>query len=435
MKNHAEQDVSTHLTGLRAFFERLKIETDMAQRAQAELDRCAATRFSLFSLFSPWETHLSRVFGSLLDPGGTHGQGDVFLRLFLDEVRGVLDDKVYGRFPAGNLHDSRVYLEHLLDAGRRIDIALRVRGATWIGIENKPWAEEQCDQISDYLKGLRTKAGPEAEPDAWIVYLSGDGKLPETLPTSPEDRMRCPTLPYRGAERGSPSLENWVEKCRTECKAERVRWFLTELIEYIRKEFEPPSPQGRETIMTDDIIVNETANFVKSSKANLKLALQVEKTMPYVRKHFVKDALRAVEECFPKTEWTIDRSATQDVMAKWACLVIRRQTWKTNPHDPAIWLCTDQPCWKDVWVGLYFDEQSSQDVQHIKKKVEPLTGSGFDFHASKDGPGVWKYLHEDLRDWSSERFLTRFLEDGTDQIASEISLELKEIHKFVESLY
>ena len=259
MKNHAEQDVSAHLTGLCAFFKDLKIETDLAasshtaelqafftgldpavcnaRRKQAELDRRDATRFSLFSLFSPWETHLSRVFGSLLDPGGTHGQGDVFLRLFLDEVRGVLDDKVHGRFPAGNLHDSLVYLEHLLDAGRRIDIALRVRGATWIGIENKPWAGEQPDQVSDYLKGLQTRAGPEIEPDAWIVYLSGDGTPPETLPDSPEDRMRCPTLPYRGTERGSPSLENWVEKCRTECEAERVRWFLTDLLEFIRKRF------------------------------------------------------------------------------------------------------------------------------------------------------------------------------------------------------
>lgn len=266
MKNHSEQDVSTHSTGLSAFFENLAIKTDLAacchtadlqaffaglgpavriaQRAQAELDRRAATGFSLFDFFHEREEDLSRVFGGLLDPGGTHGQDDTFLRLFLDEVREVLDGEVPGRFPSGNLSNSRVYLEHRTNMERRIDIVVSVRGDTWIGIENKPWAGEQPNQVSDYLKYLRTKAGPDSDPDAWLVYLSGDGKRPESLPDDPKDRLRCPTLPYRGAERGSPSLENWVEKCRMECEAERVRWFLTDLLEYIRKRFEPAELTG-----------------------------------------------------------------------------------------------------------------------------------------------------------------------------------------------
>ena len=264
MKNHSEQNVSAHHTGLATFFEGLATRTSLAasshtadlqaffaglrpavriaQRAQAELDRRAATRFSLFDFFHERETDLSRVFGSLLDPSGTHGQGDTFLSLFLDEVREVLDGEVHGRLPAGSLRDARVDLEHRTDTGRSIDLVVRVRGHTWIGIENKPWAGEQPNQVSDYLEYLRTRAGPETDPDAWLVYLSGDGKRPETLPDDPKDRMRCPTLPFRGAERGSPSLENWVEKCRTECEAERVRWFLTDMLEYIRKWFEPAEP-------------------------------------------------------------------------------------------------------------------------------------------------------------------------------------------------
>ena len=266
MKNHSEQVVPTHSTELSAFFEGLTIKTNraasshiadlqgfftslgpavlIAQRAQDELDRRVATRFSLFDFFHERETDLSRVLGGLLDPDGTHGQGETFLRLFFDEVREVLDCEVHGLFPAGTLRDSRVCLEHHTDTRRSIDIVVRVRGDTWVGIENKPWAGEQPDQVSDYLKYLRTRARPETCPDAWLVYLSGNGKRPETLPDDPDDQMRCPTLPYRGAERGAPSLENWVEKCRTECEAERVRWFLTDLLEYIRKWFEPAESTG-----------------------------------------------------------------------------------------------------------------------------------------------------------------------------------------------
>lgn len=263
MKNRSEQVEQAHSAELSAFFKGLGIETKRAREshkadlraffaglgpavriargAQAELDRRAATRFSLFDFFNERETDLSRVFGGLLDPDGTHGQGDRFLRLFLNEVRKVLDGDVHGGFPAGNLRDSRVYLEYRTDEDRSIDIVVRAPGDTWIGIENKPWAREQPNQVSDYLEYLQGKA----DPDAWVIYLSGDGVEPETgPPVGSKDRMRCPTLPYRGAERSSPSLENWVEKCRAECEAERVRWFLTDLLEYIQKWFEPAEPPG-----------------------------------------------------------------------------------------------------------------------------------------------------------------------------------------------
>lgn len=236
--------MNSHTTNLQAFFTGLGQVVRIAERAQAELDRRVATRFSLFDFFYERETDLSRVFGGLLDPGGTHGQGDTFLRLFFDEVRSVLNDEVSEHFPTGNLLDSRVFLEHPTDTGRSIDIVVRVRNDIWIGIENKPWAEEQTNQVSDYLTYLRTRPNRKAESNAWLVYLSGDGKPPETLPKNSEESVRCPTLPYRGAERVSPSLEKWVEKCRTECEAERVRWFLTDLLEYIRKWFEPAGSGG-----------------------------------------------------------------------------------------------------------------------------------------------------------------------------------------------
>ena len=260
MENHSEHDVSVYKIDLSDFFECLAMKTKaamrshsvdlqsffaglgpavrIAQHAQAELDRRAATRFSLFDFFQERETNLSRVFRGLLDPSGTHGQGDMFLRLFLDEVRDVLSDKVRWHFPAGNLRESQVYLEYHTDKRRRIDIVVGVHGDTRIGIENKPWGPEQHKQVSDYFEYLQTNS------DAWLVYLSGDGKQPETLPDDPCESERCPTLPYRGAERGSPSLEKWVEKCRTECEAERVRWFLTDLLEYIRRRFEPAGTGG-----------------------------------------------------------------------------------------------------------------------------------------------------------------------------------------------
>ncbi len=186
--------------------------------------------------------------------------------------------------------------------------------------------------------------------------------------------------------------------------------------------------------MTEDVILDVTAEFIRSSKTNLKLALQVERAMPHVREHLIKAALEAIEECFPRTEWTIDRSKMQDAMAKRASLMLRREGWTTNQSDAAIWLGTSQPCWRDVWIGLYFDGRSSRKVRHIEQTVAPLTNRGFWFEVSDGQPGVWKSLDAELRDWSGERFLTRLLEDGPGRIASEISAELKIIDEFVGSL-
>lgn len=186
--------------------------------------------------------------------------------------------------------------------------------------------------------------------------------------------------------------------------------------------------------MTEDVILNVTADFIRGSETNLKLALQVERAMPQVREHFVRTALEAVEACFPRTEWTIDRSATQDVMAKNAQLLLRNSAWETYQDEASIWLGSDQPGWKSVWIGLYFSGRSSQKVQPAEQTMARLVNSGYTVEASQDPPGAFKYLDRELRDWSDERFLTALLDDGLGRIASQISAEMMKIDEFIRSL-
>lgn len=186
--------------------------------------------------------------------------------------------------------------------------------------------------------------------------------------------------------------------------------------------------------MTEDVILDVTADFIRSSEANLKLALQVERAMPSVREHFVRAALDAVGDCFPGSEWSIDRSALQDVMARGAKLWLTSEAWTAYRDEAAIWLGSDQPGWKRVWIGLYFTGGSSRKVQPVEQTMAPLAKRGYAVEASEDEPGVYKYLTGELRDWSGEQFLTRSLKDGPGGIASDISAELKELDKFVRSL-
>ena len=224
----------THRADLAAFFAGLGPVVEVARRAQAELDRRVAPRFSVFDYFEERETDRSRAFGRLLDPAGAHGQGGVFLRLFLHEIRRSLDDDLRGDFPYSDTQECGVHLEYQTDEGRSIDIVLKMPGNSWIGIENKPWAKEQQNQIRDYMKDLQRKAEGGT---AWIVYMSGDGRDPTTAKClSDEQRKRCLTMPYRSRD-GTPSVENWIRRCWEQCEAERVRWFLKDFLEYVEENF------------------------------------------------------------------------------------------------------------------------------------------------------------------------------------------------------
>lgn len=239
----------THQADLSAFFAGLGPVVAAARRAQAVLDRKQAMldlkiapRFSVFDYFKKRETDLSRAFGGLLDPAGTHGQGGVFLRLFLGEIRRSLDDDLRGGFPCSDTQECDVYLEYSTDEGRSIDIVLEMPGNSWIGIENKPWAEEQQNQIKDYMEDLQRKA---EDGTAWIVYMSGDGRNPTTAECLPsEQRERCFTMPYRTCGEKPPSVENWIRRCWEQCEAERVRWFLKDFLGYVEEGFAPADRLG-----------------------------------------------------------------------------------------------------------------------------------------------------------------------------------------------
>ena len=141
-----------------SFFSDLKPRLGAAKKLERELNRHLAHRFNVFQYLRTDEIGLSRIIADMLDSNASHGQGTAFLRTLMER----LEERSY--WPGGIEVDASslaVCTEFNTTGNRRIDIAVRfkdTRGTPHcIAIENKPYADDQDDQIRDYLHFLNVE--------------------------------------------------------------------------------------------------------------------------------------------------------------------------------------------------------------------------------------------------------------------------------------
>jgi len=231
---HTEEKLA--LSGeLDRFFGDLGFRLELFESARRKLDVYLASEFNVFSYIAPDENRLSDIIAELLNPEGKHGQGEVFLREFLKVLR--VEPQGHGR--------CRVVREQatafIPQSQRRIDILVDIDGFG-IGIENKPWAGEQPDQLSAYWEYLRARYGDRC----LLVYLSGGGDHPQSIPAEEWERLKgegkLKVLAYSGA------FKEWLVSCYKECSAEKVRWFLRDFVDFVEGTFrnQPEESGGEE---------------------------------------------------------------------------------------------------------------------------------------------------------------------------------------------
>ena len=228
----------------------------MEDRQRAGHDRRTAAAFSMSDLAVTRELDLSRLFAHLLDPGGSHAQGDTFLSLLLEELRLAPDSAgKLAAFQSPPGVGSRVETEHWtgkieMSGGEprsgSIDILIECDRDRRIAIENKPWGGEQEEQIPRYLRYLqRLSTGSETSRENvanekfvvlyWIGW-TGDGSAPNLESLDEDLQDRYIKMPYWETA-GAPSVAGWLRRCAVACEAPLVRVFLTDLLRYVEREF------------------------------------------------------------------------------------------------------------------------------------------------------------------------------------------------------
>lgn len=242
-----------------------KVET--LRKANELFSDRLAPNFNIFDYLRTDEMGLSRCIASLLDPNGTHGQGSLFLERFLKHIdKDSLSDNLDNHWTDVLSDGCKIFLEKQANGQRRIDVYLRFKTGEIIGIENKPWAWDQENQLKDYAEFIKK----EAKGKKWLlIYLSNND--PSESDYSIENTHR------EALERSGnfiwhdyTNFIEWLEFCSQRSKALVVRVFIEELAKFIRMEI------NGELDMSEEI---EIKNIILESDKNFQSAFHISKAI------------------------------------------------------------------------------------------------------------------------------------------------------------
>ena len=184
------------------------------QKHYDEISRIKGENFNIFEILGVWsnETRLHSAFlAELLNPNGTHGLGDAFLKHFIEIISEEIEQLENGFY---DTEGSSVQVE--IDAGKidkdyskggRIDIVISNNSKQGIIIENKIYAQDQQNQISRYNEYGKANF----EGGYYILYLT----LLGTPPNEKSTGGLKPSKDYFLISYSSTILK-WLEICSKE---------------------------------------------------------------------------------------------------------------------------------------------------------------------------------------------------------------------------
>jgi hypothetical protein len=391
---------------LASFFHDLNFRFDTV----AKLNLHLANRFSVFLWLDPDELKLSSMFRELLDPGGVHGQGDAFLRSFLDMISRMagLSRLVIDRSAP------RPKCEEFTSYGRRIDIVVRPSGQCAIGIENKPWAADQPGWVKDYSDHL-AKPGYSYV----LVYLTADG----SDPSGDDDRKAAGDLGCRFLKISyKQHIKGWLEDCRQVCRADKVRTFLKDFIDYVNVMKETGMLTEQDRTLTVDYICDNPGD-------RLKIAYSVTCTWRDVQRRIVKDFQTALVKRLTADlgdAWPVTFVPEEQLLDRWNVL---RSVFKISKREWgdrfAFALCFDRPGCVDLIFGVCRSAESAPHIRDLKSKMDKAMGV-----AGQDDP-YWEWelpVDSQYKNWNTPESLEKLADknEALDYFAHRF-LEMKKV--------
>jgi len=243
-------------------YENLRFETLFSQvnttiENHKEIDCISGDNFNVFRILKMETNEVkmhSALIGDLLNPNGSHGQGKVFLDLFISTCSSKKEQfdtsncSTHVEYNMGSMNDDR-------SEGGRIDILIRDQTNKHIIIENKIHASDQENQLFRYYKKAK-------EVD--LFYLTLEGGLPSESSCNglkADEHFKC--ISYR------QHIIEWLESCRKEVAVLPIlRESLSQYINLIKYLTNQTTSHHMQNKLTSIIKENLEASFAVAGNLN-----------------------------------------------------------------------------------------------------------------------------------------------------------------------
>lgn len=370
---------------------RVYVNEDKQHRAEAFRRGECYNVFNVLGVDNMELSH-SAFLATLLDPDGSHGMQDAFLKAFIDTIahggtKPELDTahaKVYTEYNIGNITET---------TGGRIDILITDRSETGSGkagghaiiIENKIWAADQPNQLVRYHNFA---------PKATLLYLTLNGDEPSaqsrgTL-NAQDGGYQC--ISYRS------DIIDWLRQCaQLSFDKPRVRETILQYINLLQQ------------LTNQNIMEQKQLIQLLTNKDNFEQACAIADTMPAAKQYMVETLLRE--------QLKDDRYEITDCkygIGNCDGICLRPQGWK---HCYIKFEFESSYGTNDLCYGIV-------DEQGILKDQPSLEG----YEEKTDLWPVWRYMSQ-YRYWNNDTFLKIY----SGEVAGKFKSCIEELLTLVET--
>ena len=229
-----------------------------------------APDFQVFDFVNTSENGLSWIIANLLNPKGTHGQKTLFLEQFIRICLPNIQNNTVWQNYLENLTQTEVETEATTWANRayrRMDIYLsaRINSETFgICIENKPYANDQENQLADYFLELENRKLSQKH----LVYLCEYGEPSNYSVTKDvlESWIKNQLISFVTYSQ----LVVWPTECKKDCQNHSVTEFLNQFIKFIQKQF-----MGVDDMNEQEMILNSMLQDQQTITSSIKISLNI----------------------------------------------------------------------------------------------------------------------------------------------------------------
>ena len=229
-----------------------------------------APDFQVFDFVNTSENGLSWIIANLLNPKGTHGQKTLFLEQFIRICLPKIQNNTVWQNYLENLTQTEVETEATTWANRayrRMDIYLsaRINSETFgICIENKPYANDQENQLADYFLELENRKLSQKH----LVYLCEYGEPSNYSVTKDvlESWIKNQLISFVTYSQ----LVVWLTECKKDCQNHSVTEFLNQFIKFIQKQF-----MGVDDMNEQEMILNSMLQDQQTITSSIKISLNI----------------------------------------------------------------------------------------------------------------------------------------------------------------